>query len=115
MDKKSKCTLDEHKEIEAISFCIECKINMCNKCEKLHFDLFKNRHQNINIKDKNRDEIFSGICIEEKHTELIYFCKNHNKLCCAECITKIKYKKMDSIKIVMYVQLKILKMKKRIN
>ena len=24
--------------------------------------------------------------------ELIYFCKSHNKLCCAECITKIKGK-----------------------
>ena len=112
---KNKCTLEEHKEIDAISFCIECKIYMCNKCEKLHSDLFKKRHQNIIITDKNIGEIFTGICKEEKHTELIFFCKNHNKLCCAECITKIKYKKMGNIKIVMYAQLKILKMKKRIN
>ena len=94
MEKKMKkgCIVD-HNEIDAISFCIECKIYMCNKCEKHHSDLFKNQHQNIIIKDKNIDEIFTEICPEENHTKLIYFCKNHNKLCCAECITKIKYKK----------------------
>ena len=86
--------MEEHKEIDAISFCIECKIYMCNKCEKLHSDLFKKRHQNIIIKDKNMEDIFSGICAEENHIdELIYFCKTHNKLCCAKCIAKIKAKK----------------------
>ena len=84
----------DHKEIDAISFCQECKIYMCNKCDKLHLELFKNVHQNINIKDKNIDDIFSGICMEENHSdELIYFCKSHNILCCAQCITKIKAKK----------------------
>ena len=72
---------------------------MCNKCEKLHSDLFQNQHQNITIKGKNIDEIFTGICTEESHiNELIFFCKNHNKLCCAECITKIKYKKNEQHK-----------------
>jgi len=89
-----KCTMEEHKEIDAISFCIECKIYMCNKCEKLHSDLFKKRHQSKIIKDKNMQDIFSGICEEENHIdELIYFCKTHNKLCCAKCIAKIKAKK----------------------
>ena len=93
-NKKNKCSLEEHKEIDAISFCVECKIYMCKKCEKLHSDLFKKRHQNIIIKDKNIDEIFTGICREYNHSdELIFFCKNHNKLCCAGCITKIKAKK----------------------
>ena len=64
---------------------------MCNKCEKHHSELYKNLHYNIIIKDKNIEEIFTGICTEESHSdELIYFCKNHNKLCCAHCITKIK-------------------------
>ena len=67
---------------------------MCNKCEKLHSDLFKKRHQNIIIKDKNIDEIFTGICSEENHSdELLFFCKNHNKLCCVGCIAKIRAKK----------------------
>ena len=47
---------------------------MCNKCEKLHSDLFNKLHQNHIINDKNINEIFSGICTEESHTvELIFF------------------------------------------
>ena len=50
----------------------------------------------INIKiDKGKDisEIFTGLCKENNHLyELKYFCKTHNILCCAECITKIKGK-----------------------
>ena len=93
MEKKKKCCMIDHKKIDAISFCQECKIYMCNKCEKLHSELFKNFHQNINIKDKNIEDIFSGTCTEESHSaELLFFCKNHNKLCCAQCIAKIKYK-----------------------
>ena len=31
------------------------------------------------------------LCKENNHNEeLIYYCKNHNKLCCSKCITKIK-------------------------
>ena len=102
MDKKSKCTLEEHKEIEAISFCIECKIYMCNKCEKLHSDLFNKRHQNIIIKDKNIDE-------------LIYFCKNHNKLCCVGCIAKIKDKKNGQHKDCDVCPIEDIENEKRIN
>ena len=88
-----KCSNIEHQEINAILYCSECKIFMCNRCEKSHSDLFKNSHQNKIIKDINTEEIFTGICSEENHTnELIYFCKDHNTLCCAECITKIKAK-----------------------
>ena len=94
-----KCSMVNHKEIDAISFCIKCKIYMCKKCEKPHSDLFQDQHQNIIIKDKNIDEIFTGICTEDTNsTELIFFCKNHNKLCCAECITKVKYKKIGEHK-----------------
>jgi len=66
---------------------------MCQKCEKSHSDLFLN-HKKIKIeKNKDNSEIFTGLCNEENHPyELKYFCKNHNKLCCAECITKIKGK-----------------------
>ena len=88
-----KCSNKEHKEIDAIIYCCECRIYLCNKCEKHHSDLFLDSHQQKIIKDINVDEMFSGICDEEKHSdELIYYCKNHNKLCCAECITKIKGK-----------------------
>ena len=66
---------------------------MCNKCEKSHSDLYKNIHEDKIIKDINTDEIFSGYCNEKDHSnELIYFCKNHNKLCCLGCFSKIKTK-----------------------
>ena len=39
-----KCSLDEHKEIDEILYCQECKINMCLKCEKIHSSLLKNHH-----------------------------------------------------------------------
>ena len=66
---------------------------MCHKCEKLHSELFSN-HFAIKLgKDKNIDDLFTGLCKEENHSiELKYFCKTHNKLCCAECITKFKGK-----------------------
>ena len=39
------------------------------------------------------DEIFTGYCMEKDHNEkLEFFCKNHNKLCCASCLCKIKDK-----------------------
>ena len=88
---KKKCSLKEHNEIDAIIFCSDCRIYICNKCEKFHSNWYKNHHQYS--LDKNIDEIFTGFCKEKNHTvELKYFCKTHNKLCCAECITKIKDK-----------------------
>ena len=91
--KKLKCSFEFHKENEVISFCYNCKIYMCHKCEKSHSDLFLT-HKTIKIeKDKKIKELFIGLCEEENHFyKLKYFCKNHNKLCCGECITKIKGK-----------------------
>ena len=64
---------------------------MCNKCEKVHNSLFKNHHF-LNL-DKNSQDIFTGICKERNHLmKLEYFCKNHNQLCCAACIAKIRSK-----------------------
>ena len=88
-----KCSLDEHKNIEPICFCQECKIYMCNKCEKHHSELFK-KHILFNAeKLKDVIELFTGFCKEENHSiRLNFFCKTHNVLCCAECITKVKTK-----------------------
>ena len=88
-----KCSSKLHNNISAISYCQECKILMCNKCVKLHSELFDN-HNIFKIEEgKDINEIFTGICKEENHNcELKYFCKTHNVLCCAECITTIKDK-----------------------
>ena len=88
-----KCSLVEYKEIDAIYFCDKCKIYMCYKCEKFHSELFKNHHQKKCNESKGIEDIFIGLCTEENHlVDLQYFCKTHNILCCAKCITKIKSK-----------------------
>ena len=90
-NKIIKCSMEEHKENNAISFCQECKIYLCNKCEKLHQGLFKKHHKFELNNDNNILEVFTGLCKENNHLdELEYFCKTNNKLCCAKCITKIK-------------------------
>jgi len=85
-----KCSMMDHTEIDAITFCFECKIYMCNKCENHHSLLFK-RHHLYNL-DKDLKEFFIGFCKEEKHyyNELKYFCRTHNQLCCVACISKIR-------------------------
>ena len=87
--KEYKCT--NHEDIEAIIFCPQCRIYMCNKCKQMHSDLLKS-HIAFNL-DKKTKDIFIGICTDENHNvEYEYFCKKHNKLCCSKCISKIKNK-----------------------
>ena len=50
-------------------------------------------HQTYKL-NYNFDDIFTGYCMEKDHNEkLEFFCKNHNKLCCASCLCKIKDKR----------------------
>ena len=87
-NNKKKCNFKDHKEIDAIIYCQECKIYMCNKCSIYHKGLIETHHL-INI-DENISNIFTGYCNEKNHpNKLNYFCKSHNKLCCAACIAKI--------------------------
>ena len=84
-----KCSSKKHKEINAVFYCGNCKIYICNKCQNSHSDLFEN-HNLYNI-DKNIPEISFLNCNEKGHSEkLKYYCKNHNKLCCVSCICRIK-------------------------
>ena len=86
-----KCSLEDHKEIDAIYFCQECKISMCKKCEKDHTRLLKNHH--MFSLDQDINEVFTGLCTKPNHSlKLEYFCKSHNQLCCAACIAKVKNK-----------------------
>ena len=91
--QKKKCSLRDHSEINANIYCKKCGIYMCNKCEVHHSKLFEN-HQNF-ILNNNTDELYDEFCEEDAHNylKLNYFCKDHNKLCCAACIAKIKGKK----------------------
>ena len=85
MEDKKKCFCSSHVESNAISYCEQCKIFMCNKCLNYHKELFKN-HQQYNI-DKNNSEIFKKQNGHERKLE--FFCKTHNELCCAVCISKL--------------------------
>ena len=90
-EKNYKCSFKDHHEIDAIKYCRECKIYMCNKCSNYHQGLFEN-HNQFNL-DKDINEIFIDICEEKNHSnKLEFFYKNHNKLCCGYCITKIQGK-----------------------
>ena len=87
---KKKCSFKAHSEIDAIGYCIECKIYFCNKCQSHHSGLFENHHV-LDDLNKNLTEIFTGYCKElNHHNKLEYFCKKHNKLCCDSCIVKRK-------------------------
>jgi len=91
MQNQIKCSSKKHGEINAIIFCLECNIYMCNKCSNHHSEILDNHHKyNLN---ENIQEIFTGICKEPNHNDkLIYYCKNHNQLCCPACLCKIKDK-----------------------
>ena len=92
MSDKKKCSFKEHKDIVAIYYCQICNIYMCNKCSNYHKGLLENHHQYY--LDENIKFLFDIYCEEKNHEkiQLKYFCKLHNKLCCAACIAKIKGK-----------------------
>ena len=86
-----KCYSQKHKEINAVSYCQNCDLYMCNKCENLHSELFENRYHILCKIDKDNQEILSIYCDEKGHSEkLKFFCKTHNKLCCGLCLCRIK-------------------------
>ena len=86
---EEKCSLSTHANEKAKSYCCECKIYMCKKCENFHSNLFNNHHQyDLN---NNKNNIFTGLCKIKKHSmQLEYFCETHNLLCCAACLCNIK-------------------------
>ena len=85
---KKFCSFQGHEKIPANIYCISCKIYMCQKCELFHSKLLSN-HKIYNIDKINNEDISQQFCKQEKHNlEFQYFCRNHNILCCAKCITK---------------------------
>ena len=91
MESTKKCSSKGHKK-DAVCFCLECDKYMCNQCLNFHSDLLENHHK-YDLKNNELQNISSCFCQEQNHKmELIYFCKNHNQLCCAACITKLKGK-----------------------
>ena len=89
MEKRQKCSNEEHKD--AIIYCQQCKIFMCNKCLNNHKELFKKNHE-LNNLEKNND-LFIELCKKPDHEKKMeFFCKGHNELCCVCCISKLDNK-----------------------
>ena len=51
-DKSITCSKKLHEKIDAIIYCQECDIYMCNKCKQSHSDLFESHH--LHNLDKNK-------------------------------------------------------------
>ena len=91
MENSKKCSNAKHLESIAIMFCPDCNLYLCSKCINTHSDFFE-KHQTYNLK-KITQEIFTGKCNKLNHKlTLQFFCKDHNILCCAACLSKIKEK-----------------------
>ena len=89
--QNKKCSSKDHTEIDAINYCVKCKVYMCKNCSNYHSKLLS-EHIIYNINEEIK-EIFTEFCNEENHgIKLEFYCKNHNILCCAACICKIKEK-----------------------
>ncbi len=87
-----KCSLENHSDKLANTYCKVCSIYMCKKCERNHSELFKN-HNPI-LLDKNINILSDDICKENGHLmQANYFCNSHKIYCCDLCISKIKTEK----------------------
>ena len=81
------CNSKNHEKTKAIEYCQECRLYLCNKCLINHKELYD--HHLLNLNEEDNADIFTGICKEKNHTcSLDYFCRDHNKLCCALCIVR---------------------------
>jgi hypothetical protein len=89
-NQRQNCSSSKHSNIDAVSYCQQCKIYLCNKCLNFHAELF-DKHILINL-NKDFKNIFIEDCkkINHQNSKLEFFCKTHNILCCSSCITKIK-------------------------
>ena len=85
-----KCSMKKHSEIDAINYCKECKIYICNKCKNHHSELFEEHHL-LNL-EKDLKYIFTDCCEIHKQHQLELFCKTHNKLCCLACVYNLSKK-----------------------
>ena len=112
--KKMQCSLQSHDNENAIKYCKECNIFMCNQCLFYHSKLFLNHHL-IDLSGENVN-IFDWFCKEENHSnKLEYFCKTHNILCCLSCIGKEPNTENANHKNCEFCKIEEIKEEKKIN
>ena len=89
MENQKKCSNKKHSELNAISYCQECNLYLCNKCSNIHIE-YLDSHPISNLLENNQDN-FTALCKELNHKiKLEIYYKNHNELRCAACLCKIK-------------------------
>ena len=92
MDNTKKCSSKNHEKFDAIIYCQNCNIYLCNKCSKIHSEWFQT-HVVYNL-NKEKEEIFNNYCQEKYHSNILeFYCKTHNVLCCSSCISIINNEK----------------------
>ena len=71
MKVQKKCSYKKLSEINAISYCSECNLYLCNKCTNNHVEYLED-HNIINLY-KNNQEIFTGLYQELNHKNELLF------------------------------------------
>ena len=70
-----KCSNSKHSEKNAISYCSECELYLCNACINTHSEFFiKHKIYNLN---KNQNEISLDKCNELNHKLILNIFANH--------------------------------------
>lgn len=87
---KYKCSNIKHSTIDANCYCPKCDKYYCEECDKnVHSNIFGDHI--VKYLNEEKEIEFIDLCNEPNHlSKFEYFCKTHNKLCCAKCITKVK-------------------------
>ena len=67
--EKKKCASIDHINIDAITFCKNCKVYLCNLCDNFHSKLFSTH--SIQVLKKEEYEIFTGICKDNQILDYI--------------------------------------------
>ena len=112
-NKKQKCSLKEHNELDANCYCQKCDIYICNKCEKYHSYIFPN-HNLITLDKEIKEYLQDFVKLKIIKINQIIFVETIMNYVVQIALQKLKVKEMDNIIIVMYVIMKILQMKKNI-
>ena len=96
-NKNIKCSLKKHKELEAIKYCQNCKIYMCNKCIKNHSELFEDHLVLNDLKKElnNYDIMFKEILPGEEIISILFSSNDHRLLYSLPCKNTTPFSKIE--------------------
>jgi len=58
-NQNAKCSSKKHADINAVSYCPECKKYLCKKCLTYHEEM--EDHKTINLKEKKKSSLINVI------------------------------------------------------